>query len=134
MRSGHLIVYDAPDRVAAFVGARCGTAIVAPFTALGLERNGKLVAGCVFNVFTGPDIQVTVAALPGAITRAFVRACGAYVFGQLQCERASIETQHTAVVDLALRLGGVLEGCKHNAFGRDRHAHMLGILRTDWKF
>jgi hypothetical protein len=128
-----VIVYDAPDRVAAFVGVRVGAAIVPPYTAIGLQRAGRIVAGCVFNVYTGPDVQVTVAAEPGAITRAFVRACGQYVFGQLACERATIETQSAAVAGLATRLGGLPEGLKRNAFGPGLHAYIVGVLRDDWK-
>ena len=127
-----MIVYDAP-RVAAFVGMHVGAAIVPPFTALGLERGGELVAGCIFNVFTGPDIEVTVAALPGGITRAFVRACGRYVFAQLGCERVTFTTEHPNVVNLAHRLNAQTEGRKRNQFGKDRHGVVLGLLKEDWK-
>ena len=132
MRSGDLIVADGP-RIAAFVGVRCGVAIVPPYTALGLERDGKLVAGCVFNVFTGPDIEVTVAAEPGGITRAFVRACGSYVFTQLGCERVTITTEHPLVINLAHRLNAQTEGTKRNQFGKGRDGTVLGLLREDWK-
>jgi hypothetical protein len=128
------VISHAPERVAQFVGERVGQPIIPPFVGIGLERDGQLVAGAVFNVYTGPDVQVTVAAEPGAITRAFVRACGEYAFGVAGCERVSIETGHPFVARLALRLGGRVEGVKRNAFGPGLDAFVVGILKADWKF
>jgi RimJ/RimL family protein N-acetyltransferase len=127
-----VIVTDGP-RVAAFVGTRCGTAIVPPFTALGWERDGDLVAGCIFNVYTGPDIEVTVAAEPGGITRAFIRACGHYVFTQLGCERVTFTTEQPNVINLAHRLAAQTEGRKRHQYGKGRDGIVLGLLREDWK-
>jgi len=127
-----VIVYDA--RVAKFVEERLGTVFVPPYVAIGVEKNSRIVAGCVLNVYTGPDIEATVAALRGGITRAFIRACGRYVFHQLGCERVTFTTENPYVVDFAKRLGAQIEGMKRHAFGRDRHASILGIIKTDWKF
>jgi hypothetical protein len=127
-----VIVSDA--RVIAFVSDVIGKDIIPPCTALGLEEGGEIVAGVVFNGYTGPDIEITVAALPGKVSPRFVRACGRYVFNQLGCLRASITTEQPEVIRLAHRLGAQTEGRKRNGFGLNRDAVLLGILKEDWKF
>ena len=121
------------DRVAKFVGDRCETIIYPPFTAIGLEKDGRIVAGAVFNSFTDFDIEVTVAGECGAFTRRYIRSIGQYVFGQLGCLRLSITTQQPHVINIARRLGAQTEGCKRDHFGKGRNAMMLGLLREDWK-
>lgn len=120
------------DDVARFVGERYGTIICPPFTAMGIERDGEIVGGVVFNNFTRNDVHISVAG--EGFHRGFLRAVGRYVFDQLGCLRISIETEQDRVVDLAKRLGAQTEGRKRNHFGRGRHAIVLGILKEDWKF
>lgn len=119
------------DDVARFVGDRCGTILCPPFTAMGLEHRGEIVAGVVFNGFTRHDVHVTVAG--EGFTRGFIRAVGAYVFHQLDCLRMTITTEQDSVIDYAKRLGAQTEGRKRNHFGRGRHGIVLGILKEDWK-
>jgi hypothetical protein len=87
----HRIVTD--ERVAKFVGERCGTIIYPPYTAMGIERNDVITAGVVFNCYTGNDIAVTVAG--GPFNRDFIAAVGQYVFGKIGCLRMSITTEKT---------------------------------------
>jgi len=113
-------------RVIEYVSSKIGRDIIPPCTAIGREKDGLIVAGVVFNIYTGPDIEVTVAAEQGGVTR--------YVFSQLGCLRASITTEQSHVIDLATRLGAQTEGRKRNVFGLGRDAILLGILKEDWKF
>lgn len=126
-----LIVTD--DRVAAFVGERVGSIISPPYTAAGLERNGRIVAGVIFNCFTGTDVEVTVAGEPGAFTKSFIRMVRQYVFETLGCLRISITTEQPHVIKIAKRLGAQTEGRKRNLFGKGRDGIVLGILKEDWK-
>lgn len=119
------------DRVARFVADRCGTSFCPPFTVMGIERDGAIVAGVLFNGFTRHDIEVTAAG--GPFSRGFIRAVGAYVFAQLGCLRISITTEQQKVIDYAQRLGAQTEGRKRNHFGEGRDGIVLGILRDDWK-
>jgi len=125
-----LIVVD--ERVARFVGARCGTIIYPPFTCMGIERNGEIVAGVVFNCFTGNDVAVTVAG--SRFTREFIASVGTYVFGKLGCLRMSITTEQPKVIEIAKRLGAQTEGRKRNHFGSGRDGIVLGLLKEEWKF
>jgi hypothetical protein len=125
-----VIVTD--ERVARFVGERCEAIICPPYTAMGIERDGEITAGVVFNCFTGNDVSVTVAG--GPFNRAFIAAVGQYVFGKAGCLRMSITTEQPKVIEIAQRLGATVEGLKRNHFGKGRDATILGILREDWNF
>lgn len=126
-----MIVTD--ERVARFVGERCGTIVYPPFTCMGVEQGGRIVAGVVFNCFTGHDVHVTVAGDRGAFSRAFMRAVGRYVFDQLGCLRMSATTEQHAVISIAHRLGGRTEGVKRDHFGPGRCGILLGIVKSDWR-
>lgn len=121
------------ERVAKFVEERCKTTIWPPYTAIGNDHNGSIVAGAIFNIYTGPSIEVTVAALPGGITRGFIRACGRYAFDQLGCERVTFTTESPEVINLAQRLNAQPEGRLRNQFGKGRDGFVLGILKEDFK-
>jgi RimJ/RimL family protein N-acetyltransferase len=121
------------ERVARYVGERCGTIIYPPFTCMGIERDGAIIGGAVFNCFTGHDVEMTVAGEARAFTRQFYRAVREYVFTQMGCLRVSITTEQTKVIELAKRLGAQTEGCKRNHFGTGRDGIVLGILKEDWK-
>jgi hypothetical protein len=116
-----------------FVAREVGTAFYPPLTAIGEERGGEVVAGIVFNCWTGRDIELTVACRRGALSRTLLRTAGAYVFGQLGCGRATFTTENRAVVGLAKRLNAQTEGRKRNLYGPGRHGIILGIMREDWK-
>jgi len=125
-----LIVTD--ERVARFVGERCGTIIYPPFTAMGIEKDGQVTAGVIFNCYTGNDISVTVAG--GPFNRGFIAAVGRYVFEQIGCLRMSITTEQPKVIEIAHRLGAQTEGLKRNHFGKGRDGTVLGLLREDWNY
>lgn len=125
-----MIVTD--DRVARFVGERVGAIIYPPFTCMGIERDGEIVAGAVFNCFTGHDVEVTVAG--HGWTRGFFRAVGDYVFGQLGCVRMQVTTEQETIARVSERMGGKREGLLRNKFGRGRDGIVLGVLDTEYKF
>ena len=118
-------------RVPRFVGERVGRIIVPPFTSMGLEKDGEIIGGVVFNGFTRDDIEVTIA---GRFTRGFIQAVGRYVFDQLAVQRLSITTEQPLVVRIAERLGGQIEGMKRNCFGPGRDGFLLGILKDEWRY
>lgn len=125
-----MIVTD--ERVPKFVGERVGATIYPPFTAVGIERDGEIIGGVVFNCFTGSDAHVTVAGT--GWTRGFLTALGKYAFWQLGCCRVTVITEHQEVVDLAKRLGGKVEGTLRDQFGKGRDGTILGILASEYRF
>lgn len=125
-----MIVAD--ERCARFVSERLGFALCPPFTAMGIERDGEIIGGVVFNHFEGADLHVSVAG--NGWTRAFLRAIGAYVFDQLGCERMTTITSDETVASFAERLGGQYEGTLRNHFGPGKNGFVSGILREEWKY
>lgn len=120
------------DEVADFVGHRVGSRIVPPYTTLGILKDGQVVAGAVFNHFTGCDCHVTIAGHGWG--RGFLAEVGNYVFQQLGCVRVTAVTEQPRIVRIAERLGGQVEGLMRNHFGEGRDAFIVGILRQDYKF
>jgi len=120
------------SKVAAYVAGRLETNFYPPFTALGVEQNGEIVAGIVFNCWTGPDVQLTIAAEPTGMTRRFLRRVGLYITKELGCIRATIETEQPHVIEMAMRMGGRVEGVKRDLYGEGRDGTVIGVLRRDW--
>lgn len=125
-----MIVAD--ERVARFVADRLGFGLCPPFTCMGIERDGEIVGGVVFNNFEGGSVHVTVAG--EGWSRSFLRAVGGYVFDTLGCRRMTAVTEYPAIVDLALRLGGQVEGRLRDHFGDGRDGTIMGILRREWRY
>lgn len=124
-----MIVTD--ERVARFVSDRLGFALCPPYTMMGIERDGEIIAGVLFNGWQGADIDVTAAGK--GWTRAFFRAVYEYVFLQLKCERMTFTTQHEYVARLGEKLGGRREGLLRSHFGRGVDGIIVGVLRDEWR-
>lgn len=122
----------AGENVAKFVSDSLGVGLCPPYTAIGIERDGKVTAGVIFNVFEEVDVHVTVAGK--GWTPNFMRAVGDYVFGALDLQRMTIVTEHAKIAELAVRLGGQIEGRLRNHFGVDRDGIVAGILRDEYRF
>ncbi len=120
------------EQVARFVSERLGFGLCPPFTAVGIERDGKIVAGVIFNHFEGADVHFTAAG--SGWTRGFLCAIGEYVFGQLGCARMTAITRSDDVATLAGRLGGQIEGRMRNHFGVGQDGLVIGILRHEWRY
>jgi len=84
------------------------------FEALGVVRNGELVAGVVYNHFTGHDICMHVAAEPGKIWAKpkILYALFSYPFNQLKCRRVTgfVASQNAHTLPFDKKLGFVEEG------------------------
>lgn len=122
----------AGEHVARFVSERLGFGLCPPYTTIGIERGGVIVAGCIFHCFEGVNVHVTVAGK--GWTRAFLRAVGEYVYGQLGCHRMTFVTENPTVAALAERLGGKIEGRMRDQFGEGRDGLLIGVLKDEWKF
>jgi RimJ/RimL family protein N-acetyltransferase len=84
------IVSD-PARVFAFCKERMPVSLVAGMKGLGLERDGELVAGVLYEGFNHHNIWMHVAAEPGRkwLNKDFLRYCFQYPFLELGCNRVS---------------------------------------------
>ncbi len=120
------------ERVARFVSEALGFGLCPPYSCAGIEKDGRIIAGVLFNGFEGADVHFTVAGT--GWTRQFLSAMGHYVFDQLGCLRATATTEQPEVVMLARRLGGKVEGRLRDHFGPGRDATIVGILRDDYRY
>jgi hypothetical protein len=125
-----VIVTD--ERVGQFVSRELGVSFCPPFTMAGIERDGEIVAGVIFNQFDGRDVHVTIAGT--GWTPGFIKAVGRYVFDQLGCLRITATTRYPEVVDYAVRLGGKVEGRLRDYYGEGEDATIIGVLRREWRY
>lgn len=120
------------QRIADYVCARTGIVLGgSEYTTLGVIEDGRVIAGLVFNHFTGNDIHVTAAGEPHGFSVTFLRRARDYVFGELGCLRVSFTTERRGVIKKVLRLGARVEGFKRDHFGIGRAGTMLGLLKDE---
>lgn len=117
-------------RVAQKVGEIIGVEFSSPFTCLGIERDGEIIGGAVFNVFEGNDCHVSVAGK--GFNRGFLVEVGHYVFTVLGKGRMTVVTEQPRIVRIAERLGGKVEGLMRNHFGEGRDGYIVGILKEEY--
>lgn len=125
-----MIVTD--ERVARFVADGLGFNLCPPYSCIGLERDGKIISGVLFNCFEGASVHVT--AYGHRWTPSIMKAIGRYVYQQLGCERMTLTTESRWVAFLACKLGGQVEGRLRSQFGKGRDGIIVGILRDEYKY
>lgn len=84
------IIFDS-EKVWQFVNSLAGAPRREGMQGIGLERDGRLIAGVMYEGFTGHNIWMHVAAEPGGqwLNRKYLKTCFAYPFLQLGCKRVS---------------------------------------------
>ena len=107
------------------------------FEAIGLEKDGELVAVVVYNLFSGADIAMHVAAEPGRrwMTRAFLRTVFRYPFVQLECRRVTgyVPASNADALRFDRHLGFKEEGRMREALPDD-DVIVLGMLKRECRF
>lgn len=128
-----MIVSEPCHDIAAWVGAKIGVEFHPPYTALAEIRDGRIVAGYVFNVWTGHDVEVSLAA--DRLSKALMRSAFGYVVNTLGCRRATFRTRadNLAAQKALDRLGAQLEGRQRAYFG-DCDALLYGIMKEDFPY
>ena len=107
-----------PARVYDFVSQFIPVPIVSGMKGLGLEKDGELIAGVIYEGWNGVNVWMHVAAQPGAkwLTRDYLRYCFHYPFVELGCKRvsgyveASNELARRFDEHLGFRQEAILEG------------------------
>lgn len=119
-------------RVADFCARMLDTDGWANHTAIGLERHGEIIAGVVYENYTGPNIFAHIAGIPGRrwMTRQFLYAIFHYPFVRLGVERITAPVEASNVDALKL----------NRNFGFENEAVLRGampsgdlILMVMWK-
>ena len=97
------------DRILAFVRTLMPMNDVEHMKGLGLERDGQLVAGVLYEGYNGQNVWMHVAGAPGSkwMTRDYLRYCFQYPFNEMGVKRVSgyVNASNTAARRLDEHLG-----------------------------
>ncbi len=110
----HAIYGDHTDSVGyllkGYFEQNTGYPITGPFRALGWVHDGKIVGQCIFNDFTGANIEIHLYA-PNCMNRKTVKDVYSYVFNTCKCERLTAKPycNNEKLLSLLERLGFVYE-------------------------
>lgn len=103
------IVSNESDRISQWVAEQYrGSWTPYRFSAIGLEIDGKLVAGTSYEGFNGQSIMLHVAILPGIyLPRDYIFACFDYPFNQLGAKKliGTVPASNEAALRFDLQLG-----------------------------
>lgn len=91
-----------------------------PFTAFGVEKNGKIIGGFVFTDYTQDSIEMSAAGY-GVVSRGCMAAVVSYVFDQLGCSRLQAHTRasNRTVRRILPNLGFRYEGTVRRFYGTE---------------
>lgn len=133
-----MIVTQPKERIAAFVARAQGLAEPwGNYTAIGLVRDGALVAGVVYNNFGGAGVCAHIGAVTGGrwMTREFLRAIFDYPFAQLGKRRITglVARRNKSARRFVENLGFKYEGCVRHALEKD-DLICYGMLRAECRF
>lgn len=114
------LVFDRKEEIAAYLERRLNTTLTPPFLTIGIEENGEIVGGWLFNDYNGSNIEISVA-LDRPLTRGMIRAVHHYVFQQLKCRRVTARCRESNEKSATLirRLGFRNEGRQPFYYGDD---------------
>jgi RimJ/RimL family protein N-acetyltransferase len=83
-----VIVWDRPEEVGRWVCERNGGSFSPESTAIGVESDGQLIGGVMFDSWNGNSICLHVAGQGNWYSRSFGQAVFGYAFGQLKVKNA----------------------------------------------
>ena len=94
-------------------------------TAIGLEKDGNLIAGVVFEDYRGTNCTIHLAGIPRSgwiVNRLFLKAIRDYIYRNLKCTRltAPVPENKRAFIGMLLRFGWEVEFVqKRGHYGQD---------------
>lgn len=132
-------IYGQDDIIIPWVGERVNEDEFAPgAVSIGLEEDGNIIAGVVFDMYTGPSITMHVAAVPGKrwMTRDYLFRCFAYPFIQLQCNRVTglVRADNVVAQKFDEHLGFVREGVIRKGAEDGTDFILYGMLKEECRW
>jgi RimJ/RimL family protein N-acetyltransferase len=132
------IVWDQAERVMRFVAERVGEPEFHGYSAIGLERDGELVAGVVYEQHTGPNVMMHVASDGSRywMTPAYMAACFRYPFLQLEVNRVTglVRSDNAAAQRFDEALGFKPEGVLREAASDGTDMILYGMLKRECRY
>jgi RimJ/RimL family protein N-acetyltransferase len=134
-----VVIYGQDQRVAEWVRARVdATGEFVCAKAIGLEEDGELIAGVVFDDYKETSISMHVAAAPGKrwMTRDFLFRCFAYPFLQCGVNRINglVPESNLVAQRFDEHLGFKREGLVRKACKDGGNLILYGMLREECRF
>lgn len=131
------IVDNEPQRVGEFVSRLMGNEGWSGFGAIGVEEDGELIAGAVYDNYNGASISMHIAALPGKrwMMRKALWFAFYYPFCQLNVNRISgfVSASNREAQRFAQHLGFELEACMKDAHP-DGDVLVYRMFKEDCRF
>jgi RimJ/RimL family protein N-acetyltransferase len=107
------------------------------YEAIGWEQDGQLTAVVVYDHWSGPDVNMHIAALPGCrwMRRLYLRTVFQYPFLKLGTRRvtANVASLNNPCVRFCLHIGFKLEGIKRDGWHGDDML-VLGMTRAECRY
>jgi len=135
-----MIVWHSPARTMLFVAERVGEKCFHDYSAIGLEENGRLIAGVVYTNHTGEDGNVMMhVASDGSrrwMTPAYLAACFRYPFLQLKCRRITglVRVDNKLAQRFDEHLGFKREGLMRQGCTDGTDMIVYGMLKDECRF
>ena len=124
------------EAIAAFIEEKLQVKITPPYTAFGFASDdNRPLCAVMFNDFNQSNMEMTIYAEPGGITRPVMKYLANYVFVKNNCRRLTVRTKkrNKLVLQLAPRYGFKYE-CIAKHFFPDDDAVMFRMLKEDCRF
>lgn len=121
-----------------WVGERIDEANLGDAVGIGLRQDGEIIAGVVYNLYSGPNICMHVAAVPGRrwMNKAYLYECFAYPFLQLKCNRVTglVRVDNVISQKFCDHLGFKREGVLRKACDDGADTILYGMLREECRW
>lgn len=132
-------VYGQEDLIIPWVGERIDEDNFSQgAVAIGMEEDGQLIVGVVYDSYTGPSIAMHVAAEPGKrwTTKDFLYRCFAYPFIQLECNRVTglVRADNLVAQKFDEHLGFVREGVIRRGASDGTDLILYGMLKDECRW
>ncbi len=132
------VIYGQDERVCAWVSEKIRENDFIFARAIGLEQDGELIAGVVYENYTGKNITMHVAAVPGKrwLNREFLFRSFAYPFLQLDCNRVTglVRADNLEAQKFDEHLGFKKEGLLRQACEGGTDLILYGMLKTECRW
>jgi RimJ/RimL family protein N-acetyltransferase len=132
------IVWDQPERVMRFVADRIGEKELFKYYGIGLERDGELIAGVLFEQHNGPNVMMHVASDGSRhwMTPAYMAACFKYPFLYLNVNRVTglVRADNKDAQRFDEALGFNPEGVLREAAADGTDLILYGMLKRECRY
>ena len=131
-------IYGQDERITNWVGERVDEDDFGKAVGIGLEEDGILIAGVVYNLYNGPSICMHVAAEPGKrwLSKDFLYRAFAYPFLQLNCSRVTglVRVDNIEARRFDEHLGFVQEGVIRRGASNGLDMILYGMLKEECRW